>query len=235
MADETHEPVAPLSEREQFFYDHGGYSFKPGEETREQGRRRCARELAAAEQRLNDGPFFVAVERDPEPMEGKSDEPQWIVGLFTVAGVSEPMCLGSLGAVDCPADDPYLRVVAADLADELIPVATAGTIDDGAPNIAHADKWLADACEQLAAFAHKHNDARIMDLRATILDIVGRGTVVARSDSERVARALTFYVERCTWTGRGNERVEREHFKRLRDAYVRSLPGDDGPQGGESA
>lgn len=135
MADEKHEPVAPLSEREQFFYDHAGYSFKPGEETREQGKRRCALALAAAEQRLTDGPFFVTVERDPDPMDGKSDEPQWIVGLFTVTGASEPMCLGSMGAVDCPADDPYLRVVAADLADELIPVATTGTVDDGAPNV----------------------------------------------------------------------------------------------------
>jgi hypothetical protein len=52
--------------------------------------------------------------------------------------------------------------------------------DDGRPDIANADAWIADASGRLAALAHEHNDARLMDLCATLADINTRGTVVPR-------------------------------------------------------
>lgn len=52
--------------------------------------------------------------------------------------------------------------------------------DDGAPDITHADAWLTDACEQLVALAHEHNDDRLMNLHATLVDICERAVILPR-------------------------------------------------------
>jgi hypothetical protein len=41
--------VTLLSDAEEFFYENAGFSYSPETETEDEGRRRCARDLAAAE------------------------------------------------------------------------------------------------------------------------------------------------------------------------------------------
>jgi hypothetical protein len=114
-----------LTDAEQFFYDNAEYSWNPATETQEQGRERCARELAAAEQRMKDGPYYVTEEPDPEGIDWDNgyDGDVWVVQLWK--NVDEETYgdypLGSLGGVACDEDSPYLRVVAANLALETIP------------------------------------------------------------------------------------------------------------------
>lgn len=108
------------TEAEQFFYDNAGWSYDPATESEEEGRWRCARVLAEAEARLKAGPYFVDHEPDDLPWDGDVpyDGPLWIVTLYSVAGNLDGEILGSLSSVACEADDPYMRVVAAELASE---------------------------------------------------------------------------------------------------------------------
>jgi hypothetical protein len=46
-------PGPALTRAQRFFYDNSGYSYAPAHETREAGQLRCARELAAAEERAH--------------------------------------------------------------------------------------------------------------------------------------------------------------------------------------
>lgn len=111
--------MRPLSETEQFFYENAGFSYRP-DETPEQGRARCARVLAMAEKKLIIGPYFVSHEPDDQPWDGDVpyDGPLWIVSLWNVADTTEPVRLASLSGVACEESDPYMRVVAAELAAE---------------------------------------------------------------------------------------------------------------------
>lgn len=117
------EHYVPLTDSEQFFYDNAGYSYDPKIKTTEEGRVRCARDLAAAETRLKKGPYMTIVELESDPVDGKSDYPQWCVVLYEMGEYpGDDTIIGSMGCVDCPEHDPYLRVVAAELALEHIPV-----------------------------------------------------------------------------------------------------------------
>jgi hypothetical protein len=119
--------VAPVSEGEQFFYDHAGFSYDPETQTAEEGRWECARKLRGAEVRAASLGWEVRWEEDPEPIwdddveRETTDYPQWWAVLFD----SEGNVLGSLGSVDLgpdkdPWSDPYGRVVAAELAWEAL-------------------------------------------------------------------------------------------------------------------
>src|SRR5689334_7836283 len=108
-----------LNERERFFYDRTGLSLNhPAVET--EGRERSARELAAAEIRLINGPYFIDVEPDDQSWDGDGDDdydgPLWTVTLYGVAGSDQPKPVATLGGVACERDDPYIRVVSAELA-----------------------------------------------------------------------------------------------------------------------
>ena len=111
---------AQLTDAEQFFYDNAGYSYGP-DETPEQGRKRCARELADAEQwaqlvgaefRWSDdweitshvGEFPDAYDHEPDTCE---------VCDLHVNGQWRQ----SLGCIDDATDD-YRRVIEAELASE---------------------------------------------------------------------------------------------------------------------
>jgi len=113
---------AELTDAEQFFYDHAGYSHGP-DETPGQGRERCARELAQAEQwaQLVGAEFqweddwsiishvaeFDADDHEPDTCESCS---------LVVTGVWR----ASLGCIDDATDD-YRRVIEAELASEAMP------------------------------------------------------------------------------------------------------------------
>jgi hypothetical protein len=106
-----------------FFFDNAGYVQQPGESPF-RARMRAAKALTAAEARLKAGPFFVSVEPDDGPYDGDVpyDGPMWVATLWTVDDSDRPEALGSLCGIACESDaDPYLRVVAAELADEHIP------------------------------------------------------------------------------------------------------------------
>lgn len=120
---------------EQFFYENAGWSYDPATETEEQGRRRGAVALARAEERMKAGPYFVDVEPDPEPYDGDVpyDGPLKVVNLWQMADPTRPEflwqmtdptrpeLLGCIGGIACEEGDPYLRVVAAELALEYLP------------------------------------------------------------------------------------------------------------------
>jgi hypothetical protein len=114
-----------LSEAERFFYDHAGFSYGP-REVLEDRRVAGARMLAAAEARMLAGPFYVSTEPDDQPWDGDvplGDEFQLVVvTLWSVEGWAAPVLLGCLGSVAIRSEsDPYLRVVAAELALEHLP------------------------------------------------------------------------------------------------------------------
>jgi len=112
-----------LTDTEQFFYDHAGWSYNRGTETPEEGRARGARKLAAAERRLKDGPYYVNYKPDDQPWNGDEpyDGPLWIATLWSVAGSTSGEVLGAIGSVPAELGDPYMRVIAAELADEHLP------------------------------------------------------------------------------------------------------------------
>jgi hypothetical protein len=108
-----------------FFYDHAGYSYDARNgETPFQGRWRAAQTLTDAEQRLREGPYYIGIEPDDRPWDGDTpyDGPLWIVDLWEGVYPWDRELLGSIGGVAAEPDDPYLRVVAAELAAEYIPV-----------------------------------------------------------------------------------------------------------------
>lgn len=112
-----------MNEEERFFYHNAGFSWSRDRETKEEGRIRTAKMLAAAEQRLLDGPYYISWQPDDRPWDGDIpyDGPLWVVTLWTVEGMASPQILGSLGGVACEEHDSYFRVVAAELAAEHIP------------------------------------------------------------------------------------------------------------------
>lgn len=104
-----------------FFLDHGGYWYNPNKESEFQGRWRSARTLADAEARMRAGEYWIDVTADPEPWDGEVpwDGPVWIVSLYAGPWWEQEL-LGSVGSVAAHEGDPYLRVVAAELAAEYI-------------------------------------------------------------------------------------------------------------------
>jgi hypothetical protein len=110
--------MTEFTEAEQFFYDNAGYSYNPARETYEQGRIRGAMKLARAENKFLRGPYFVTYEPDDVPWDGDQpyDGPLWSVTLFSVSESDTPLVIGSMCSVACDEGDPYLRVIAAELA-----------------------------------------------------------------------------------------------------------------------
>lgn len=89
-----------------FFYDHAPYSWRP-DETRDEGRQRCALELARAEAVAKARGWWLDVSPDP-------DDEGWTAVLYDDDG--DP--LGNLGAVDSD-DADTVRVILAQLASEV--------------------------------------------------------------------------------------------------------------------
>lgn len=117
----------PLSDAEQFFYDNAGYSYDPATESREEGRARCARALAAAEDYGRRHGWRVEYDEDPDVMEDDVDSVGMVargeaVNLTVTLRDADGEFLGSLAGVVVPNDqDPYLRAVAAQLMEDAMP------------------------------------------------------------------------------------------------------------------
>jgi hypothetical protein len=120
-----------LSASQRFFYDHAGWSFDPSRETPRQGRVRCAKALAAAEQEALRQGWQFELERSGEQYDWDGSTFDVVAGgacdgydasLYDESGD----LLASLGGVtfadNNPRKDPYRRVVAAELAREAIEV-----------------------------------------------------------------------------------------------------------------
>jgi len=106
----------------QFFYAEAGLSYDPKKETKEQGRKRGARELAKAEAWLAAQPGHqILWEEDDYPDRSGVDHDGMLYGV--VVTLSDGRC-ASLYGVDLGAaediSDPYTRVVVAELALELM-------------------------------------------------------------------------------------------------------------------
>jgi len=108
-----------LTDAEQFFYDHAGWSYDPAAETPDHGRARCAIELADAERLLNrDNDAEVTWEEDDTPWDGCEPYDGPMFGAVLRKG-SEVM--GSLWSIAMEStDEPYARIVAAELAQEYL-------------------------------------------------------------------------------------------------------------------
>src|SRR5689334_4844391 len=94
---------------EHFFWTSAGYSHDPKTETAKQGRKRCAKELAWAEERGSDAGFSFQWEQDDQTDESfrDTDEPYflWACVCRDLAG----KVLASLGGVDfgAPPAEPW--------------------------------------------------------------------------------------------------------------------------------
>lgn len=96
-----------------FFEEHAGYSYNPVFETPEQGRHRCAEELATAERWALDAGVYFDWEPDPDGYLSAGDAPgPW---FSCCARNMFGHVVASLGGIDDPTY-PYRRVVEAELA-----------------------------------------------------------------------------------------------------------------------
>lgn len=115
-----------MTQQEQFFYDNAGYSHNPQTETPEQGQKRCAIALAAAETWAVQNGYTFTVDDDSDADESWLDsEPQEYQDEWrgkaqsVVMWTPEGTVCQSLGG--CYGDSKYMRVVRAELALEEMP------------------------------------------------------------------------------------------------------------------
>lgn len=140
-----------MNDAVKFFYEHAGYSYGPGE-TPEQGRVRCAESLAAAEQRAKDRGYTFEWEVDPDidSSEFSDEGPAWPL-YGCIMKDADGTVRGSLWAIDLGrdaeywsgqrfSDEPYVRVVQAEIASEEIPE----NADDAPLSDARALDMIAD-------------------------------------------------------------------------------------------
>jgi hypothetical protein len=107
---------------EQFFYEHAGYSVNRDEETHEKGHDRSARELATAEAWAEKRGYWFDVQPDDDIETTTTDEQIERIAAgetvyLTVLMYNPDEVCQSLGGTEVTSEnDPYLRVVKAELA-----------------------------------------------------------------------------------------------------------------------
>lgn len=109
-----------------FFHEHAGWSYDPAVETPEQGRERCARSLAMAEDVANDLGWTYVIEHDWDVPEDDAGSIELVasgemVNLMVTLYNEQGDILNVIGAVTVPhEDDDYVRVIKAELAYDII-------------------------------------------------------------------------------------------------------------------
>lgn len=111
-------PPAGLTPAQRFFWDHAGWGYMPGAETPEHGRAAGARKLAAAETWLSEQAGHT-VRWVPDTFGGEPGEWACVVRLDPAR--SESLCGIDFEGDGEPWGKPYARVVAAELALQLMP------------------------------------------------------------------------------------------------------------------
>ena len=113
---------ADLTKQQQFFYDHADYSYAPHTETPEQGRIRCAVDLAAAELWASQSGIAFEWNYDGCTNREWTDEgDEYDTWECQARDVANDALLGYIGCIDLgpdshPCRDNYARVVEAELA-----------------------------------------------------------------------------------------------------------------------
>ena len=107
---------------EGFFYDQAGYGYQPDQETKEEERRRCARQLAEAERVASEAGFSYEWEIDlsGDSSEFNDDPEPWALWCCVCRDMDGAF-MASLYGIDFGRDgepwgQPYRRVVEAELA-----------------------------------------------------------------------------------------------------------------------
>lgn len=115
----------PMSVAARFFAEHAGYSYGPGE-TPEQGRERCARNLAACEGIAREAgvSFAWSIDPDSDSSDWRDDCDAYAVWQC-LAYDCKGQCVASLHAIDfgpdgSPYASDYRRVVEAELAAQYV-------------------------------------------------------------------------------------------------------------------
>lgn len=116
---------ADMRERVAFFHAHAGWSYDPKTETAEEGRARCARELARAELigALLHVDYTWSIDEDCTSAEFSDEYPPYECWVLVAETCGASWSLGGidLGRDRTPLDCPdYKRVVEAELARDLI-------------------------------------------------------------------------------------------------------------------
>lgn len=132
----SHAQVAHLLASEQFFFDEAGYSYNQKTETREQGRIRCAKSSARAEEYAIEHSWHIDVTKDGDKYGWQKhcfdvvrNPDTFRNKLYTGYDVtlydSEGNVLGNIGGVTFKGNnphEPYRRVLFAQLASEAMPI-----------------------------------------------------------------------------------------------------------------
>lgn len=123
-----------------FFYKYGAHSWNPKSETKQQGRARCARMMAAAEAWASEHGVSCNWQQDDTTSREWTDEGPEYYTWVCVAEHTETGETASVGGVDfghcgdkdatlaearAPWGDPYKRVIEAELASELFATVSA--------------------------------------------------------------------------------------------------------------
>jgi hypothetical protein len=106
-----------MNRRERFFYDSAGFSYRPDDETREQGHINAAKALAVAELYAEDQGWWYEWSFDICDCEFERHDVCQTLSLWSEDG---GRCLGSLGGICEPSTD-YRRVARAELALDAMP------------------------------------------------------------------------------------------------------------------
>lgn len=110
-----------------FFHKHAGYSYDPATETKEQGRRRCAKDLANAEALARNAGYVYRwqIDQETDSREFSDRRPYYALWCCICLSSDGGLVLASLFGIDFGRDgqpwgNPYKRVVEAELALEAL-------------------------------------------------------------------------------------------------------------------
>lgn len=113
-----------LTELEQFFYDHAGYSYDPKTETKDEGRTRCAKILAVADILAEVRGYTFEWELDPDiDSSDFNDDPEpwslWqVIAKDRIGNAFGALCGIDFGRDGHPSAAIYSRVVQAEIVSE---------------------------------------------------------------------------------------------------------------------